>query len=152
MIIDRSARAHILNQYWYEYARQIFEGDRGVVFSNDQLQRYMVIDERVVLRFKLLDVYLRPSNYPTDHSLGWNRQIPLDGLPTCARLHYGYRMDVTGTSVKDAFIILPRGRFNEWVWQTSGEPIDTFGFQMSFSDECQIRPTVFAYDHYPLRN
>ena len=118
--LDDSCRAHILNQFWYSFAHAILAEDKGIVFNIEQFQRYITIDERVIVRFKLLDDNLRASNYPTNHALDWQQQIPLNGIPTIARLHYGYRMDVTGTKVKDAFITLPRGAINDWVWQTSG--------------------------------
>jgi hypothetical protein len=150
MVLDSSARAHIINQYWYFYARQMFEGDICVAFSKDQYQRYLIIDEKVILRFKLLDTQLLPRNYPTEHALDWQYQEPLEGILPCARLHYGYRMDITGTNIKDAFIILPQGKINEWVWQTSGEPIDTFGFQIPFHEPGTPEPQVYWYDNYPL--
>ena len=150
MTLDSSARAHVLNQYWYAFARNIFSGDTGVVFSMEQLQRYVVVDERVIIRFKLLDGKLCTRNYPTAHAVDWRLQIPLEGLQPCARLHYGYRMDITGTKVRDAFVTLPQGSFNEWVWQTSGEPIDTFGFQLPLRQEGASNPTVYLYNNYPL--
>lgn len=154
MVLDGSARAHLWNQYWYYYARSIFNEDNGVRFFIDQLQRYIVVDERVIMRFKLFDEHLCARNYPTDHAVDWKLQIPLEGLPPCARLHYGYRMDITGTKVKDAFITLPKGSsFNEWVWQTSGEPIDIFGtvgFQQTLHQMGEPNQTVYKYDNYPL--
>jgi hypothetical protein len=150
MTLDGSARAHLINQHWYAFARNIFKEDSGVVFSTDQLQRYVVVDEKVIIRFKLFDGRLCARNYPTEHSVDWSSQIPLQGLPPCARLHYGYRMDITGTKIKDAFITLPQGSINEWVWQTSGEPIDTFGFQMPLPQTGVSEPMVYAYDNYPL--
>lgn len=150
MTLDGSARAHVINQHWYAAARTIFADDEGVVFLTEQLQRYLVIDEKIILRFKLFDGQLSAHNYPTEHALDWQRQLPLEGLPPIARLHYGYRMDVTGTRVKDAFITLPRGSMNEWVWQTSGEPIDTFGFQLPLPQTGMLNPVVYWYDNYPL--
>lgn len=148
--LDDSARAHIINQHWYDFARKIFADDIGAVFLKDQLQQYIVVDEKVIIRFKLLNNQLRVSNYPTNHTEDWKLQIPMPGIPLCARLHYGYRMDITGTKIKDAFIILPQGSINEWVWQTSGEPIDTFGFQIPLHETNISKPTVYAYDNYPL--
>lgn len=148
--LSSSARAHVLNDYWYYYASAIFAGDSSVVFSTEQRQRHIVIDERVIMRFKLLDGRLCSSNYPTDHALDWNRQMPLKGLPTVARLCFGYRMDITGTNVKDAFVTLPRTTINEWVWQTSGEPIDTYGFQLPLSEKDLSNQMVYWYDNFLL--
>lgn len=151
-VLDGSARAHVLNQYWYAFTREIFNGDNSIRFLNDQLQRYLVIDEKIILRFKYLDGHLLPKNYPTDHALDWNKQIALEGLPPCVRLHYGYRMDIAGVKIKDAFIILPIGNQNEWIWQTSGEPIDIFGIQTKLPLPNGEKQTVYFYDNYPLEN
>ncbi len=148
--LDESARAHVLNQYWYAYARAIFAADNGVVVSKNQLQRYVVIDEQIIIRFKFLDRNLCASNYPTDRAINWSLQMPLEGYPLLARLHYGYRMDITGTRVKDAFVTLPYGTINEWVWQTSGERIDTYAIQIRLRQAGELEPKVFAYDNYHL--
>ena len=56
MVLDKSARAMIINQYWYSFVNLALGGDEGVVLRNDQLQRFRtVIDERIILRFKLID-------------------------------------------------------------------------------------------------
>jgi len=148
MTLDESARAHNINQHWYAFAREIFEGDDGVKFHKDQLQRYLVIDEKVIIRFKLFDKHLLARNYPTDHANDWKFQYPLRGIPQVARLNYGYRMDITGTEVKDAFITLPLGNHNEWVWQTSGEPIDTFlGYQFPLPEPNKLKSIVYYNYH-----
>lgn len=63
-----------------------------------------------------------------------------------SRLHFGYRLDVTGSVITNAFITLPNGdrlTVNNWVWQVYGEPIDAFGFQQRlFGGE------VFRYDDF----
>ena len=150
MTLDDSARANIINQHWYAFTRIKFGNDAGIVFSKDQSQRYIVVDEKAIIRFKLFNNQLHTSNYPTNHQQDWKLQIPMPGLPPCARLNYGYRMDITGIKIRDAFVILPQGSINEWVWQTSGEPIDTFGFQIPLRETDISVPTVYAYDNYPL--
>lgn len=150
MSLDASARATILNQEWYTYANKTLSGDRGVVFAKDQLQRFIIIDERLIVRFKLLDRDLCSRNYPTDRAQGWELQLPLDGIPPVARLTYGYRLDLTGVEVKDAFVTHPRGDINEWVWQTSGERIDTFAIPLRLRAVGQPEVKVFAYDNYRL--
>ncbi len=153
MVLDGSARAHLINQHWYAKAMEIFKDDNGVIFGKDQFQRYLIFDEQIILRFKLLDDNLNTSNYPTEHALAWGKQMSLPGLLPCGRLHYGYRFDITGTKIRDAFIILPDHGHNEWIWQTSGEPVDifdTFGLQIPLSVEGAPKSAVYRYDNYPL--
>lgn len=154
LVLDATARAKILSDHFYFNAASSLSG-RGVELKVDQLQRYLVVDERLILRFKRFDGHLGTRNYPTDHATEWVRQIPLDGIPPVARLHLGYRLDLTGTILEDMFVTLPNGIpevVNDWVWQVWGEPITTVGIQMRFP---QLQPdagVVYAYDDFSARS
>lgn len=123
--MDASAKATILNKLIYHYAAIKLD---GVVFGEDQLQRYMRFGDFIVIRVKLFDEGLRSRNYPTRRARRWVRREPLPGFPV-DRLHLGYRLDATGSVMKDAFITLPNGNQinpNNWVWQIVGESIEPF--------------------------
>jgi len=157
--LDASARAKILHGHFYFNAGQNLCNDKGVEFREDQLQRFLLIDERLILRFKLLDHNLQASNYPTQRAQEWVKQLPLEGFPPCERLHFGYRLDLTGTVIQDAFIALPngiQGIYNDWVWQVWGNPMDmtTFGVQLPFPQApYTVAPAiVYAYDDYSVRS
>jgi hypothetical protein len=150
MILDTTARAIILNQVWYHYASEELAGDTGVIRERNQNQRYFIIDERVIVRFKLLDNNFRARNYPTERAMDWVRQLPLMGLPRCERLHLGYRLDLTGNAIKDAFLTLPNGISNDWVWQIWGDPVDIFNIQLPLREPGVPSPVVYRYDDYSV--
>lgn len=146
MVLDQSARAIIINQYWYYLVNQALSNDPGVLARRDQLQRYFVFDERIIIRFKLFDNSLHSKNYPTDRAQDWKLQLPLSGIPPCDRLEFGYRLDITGSVIKDAFLVLPEGDRILWVWQVLGSQIDTIGVQLPLTPSGEPQPNVFAYD------
>lgn len=156
--LSASARAKIINDLFYFNAARNLSGDKGVVFHENQLQRFIVFEERLVLRFKLLDNNLQARNYPTERAKRWVQQLALEGFPPCERLHFGYRLDLTGTIIKDAFITFPNGTLaapNDWVWQVWGNPIDwsTFGIQMPLIPVTRAATNVvYAYDDFSVRS
>jgi hypothetical protein len=101
----------------------------------------------------LLDDFLESSNYPTEQALDFVRQDPIPELPF-DRLHFGYRLDITGLVLKDAFVALPtgvKGSFNAWVWQVLGDPIiesGTYGRQLPLPFPDEEPPIFYAYDNY----
>lgn len=138
---NRAARPLILGLHFYHHAEQQLGGMPGIHFGSDQQQTYIAFDGRIALRIKQLTRNLQTVNYPTEHAKDWVSQIPLkiplagDMAPP-VRLEFGYRTDLTGTAIKDAFIMLPNGianSVNDWVWQIWGEPAnDVFGVQSAF--------------------
>jgi hypothetical protein len=140
--MDASARATILNKLTYHYAASNLD---GVVFGEDQLQRYMRFGELTVVRVKLLDSQLRSRNYPTRRAREWIRRVPLPGWPV-SRLHFGYRLDVTGSVLEDVFVTLPNGDRmvpNDWVWQVRGPAIEPFPVRQNLFGE-----EVYRYDDF----
>ena len=141
--LDAAARAMILNRLFYFNAARNMA---GVEFREDQLQRYIVVSDEILVRAKLFDSRLERRNYPTAHAREWVQQATLPGIPPLSRLHFGYRLDVTGTIIKDAFVTLPNGNLftiNDWVWQIYGEPVEAFGLQPSLFNR-----VVFQYDDF----
>ena len=148
MVLDKSARAMVINQYWYSFTNLALGDDEGVILSIDQLQRFLVIDERIILRFKLIDNNFHSSNYPTERAIQWRLQYPFAGIPACERLELGYRLDITGTVIKDAFVLLRVGDRIAWMWQIGGEQIDTFPVQLELRPSGTPEPHVFSCNNY----
>jgi hypothetical protein len=149
MALDATGQATFLSQHFYYFASVNMDGDPRIRFRKDQLQRYIVVDERLILRFKKFDVNLRARNYPTEHARHWVTQIPLKGLPEVERLELGYRPDLTGTAIQYAFIILPHGEINEWVWQIWGDPAEPPpGIQIRMRPPSPNPPMPYAYDDF----
>ncbi len=117
--------------------------------KNSGGESYFVIDDCFALRFKHLDRNLMSMNYPTKRARDWNRQLRLPGLPPWDRLEFGYRMDITGTAIQDAFILLRKGGVFLWIWQVMGDRIDTFPVQRQLSVSGAEEPLeLVAYNNY----
>jgi hypothetical protein len=153
VILDETGRAVIMSQNWYWNAIQSLSSDPGFYYDRESRQRFIKLDDLVIIRFKLFDGRLKTSNYPTWHARRWESQgtLPgLPGLPQVARLNLGYRVDETGTRIEDAFLTLPNGEdqsANDWIWQVWGSPIDlsTFGLQFRLGQAGQV---LYDYDDY----
>ena len=150
MVLDPAARAMNFSRYWYYNANLALSDDTGVKFNTVQNQRMFTIDERIILRFKLIDRAFKSKNYPTRKATQWRLQYPLPVFPPCERLEFGYRLDLTGTGVEDAFILLRVGNTVVWLWQLWGARIDTFPIQLDLTPIGQTQPIVFAYDNYAV--
>ena len=117
-----------------------------------QNQEYVVCDETILIRHKLFDNNFTSRNYPTRRAEEWTLQYPLYGVPPVGRAQFGYRLDETGAVLKDAFLTLPYGKKNLWIWQVWGLETDTFGLSLPLERRSISRDEVFAYDDYSLVN
>lgn len=145
LVLSSSTRAGVINDYWYYFANQQLGGKAGISVQQEQLQRFLVVDDQLIVRFKLVDQNLRSRNYPTSMSKNWNNQLPLKGIPSLSRCEFGYRLTLTGTAIEDAFLLLRSGEKLLWVWQVFGSQIDTIPIQLPFPSPGQPQPSVFAY-------
>ena len=125
-ILDEFARAVLINQLWYAYSSQALHGDAGVLLDKYGNRYYYVLDDSVVLRFKHVDDAYRSWNHPTLRALAWGAQASLPTIPPLAKLELGYRLDLTGTVVRDAVVMLNYNGRSLWRWQIWGRPIDEF--------------------------
>ena len=146
--LDAKSRALLLNRLWYYNVRQQLQNDAGVRLVRNHSEFYFAFDDTLVLRFKHLDRNLLSKNYRTQRIADWNRQVRLDGMPPWDRLEFGYRLDITGTSIQDAFVLLRHGERLLWVWQVMGPHINTFAIQMPLAPFPGGQSEVFAFDDY----
>jgi len=123
--VDSSAQAHLWNSLFYSTTKLNFGEDVGFQLAEPGTnQCFLVFDELLVVRFKKFDRKLATRNYPTPTNLAWEYQMPLAGVPALQRLNFGYQLDITGMVVEFAYLTLPRGPINEWVWQLHGDQIE----------------------------
>ena len=125
-IFDEFARAVLINQLWYAYSWQALHGDAGVLRDKHGNRHYYILDDLVVLRFKHVDDAYRSWNHPTSRALAWEAQASFPTIPPLAKLELGYRLDLTGTVVRDAVVMLNYKGRSLWRWQIWGHPIDEF--------------------------
>lgn len=137
--IQPATRASIIADHFYWNMTTLsLAAQPGITTGTVRGQRFISIDERVLLRCKSVRRGLESSNYQTHQARDFVRQHSISGFPELDRLHLAYRLDITGLFLKDAFITLPVGnrhRFNDWVWQIWGESIEstsTYGRQRPF--------------------
>lgn len=142
--LDEYARAVVVNKLWYSYAEQLLFGDAGVAFHQESNGKYLVVDDSLVLRFKHLDGAYRTRNFPTRRAKAWNSQLHFPNIPPLARLDLGYRLDVTGTVVLDAMVMLTVGKQSVWRWQIWGASISEF----AASPKDMLGRLVYAHDDY----
>jgi len=156
--LDATTRARLINNLFYFKAQIALAGDTGCRFDEIRQQRYIEFDEKVLLRFKLFDDALETSNYPTEQAEEFVQQDWIPGLPPLVRLHLGYRLNIIGLGVSDAFVTLPTGipgAFNAWVWQVLGDPMNetsTYGVQLPLllTPQEPLQNDVYFYENYAV--
>lgn len=146
--LDDSARAHVINRTWYQLVTEKAFAYPGIHRGTYQNQEFFIVEESLLVRHKLFDNNLNSKNYPTDRAQKWVYPYTLPGIPPIGRLQFGYRLDPTGALLRDAFLVLPYGNQNLWVWQVWGSEIDTFGLSLPLERRQVKREEIFVYDDY----
>ena len=142
--LDEHARAVNINKLWYSFAEPALSSDTGVLLGKVSNGKFFVIDDKVVLRFKQADSSYRTRNYPTARALAWEQQAHFPSIPPLVRLDLGYRLDLTGTVVTDAVIMLKSSGHMLWHWQFWGHPISEF----AAAPKDMLGRLVYAHDDY----
>ena len=124
--VGKSARGIIINEAWYELTRQALLVDPGVVLVPNGHRKYFLLDSQLIIRLKHVSGAYRPWNYPTRRSDAWNTQTPFPGIPSVPRMDLCYRLDLTGTLIRDAIVQLSHADNAIWRWQVWGQPISEF--------------------------
>ena len=124
--LSEFTRCNIISDLWYETSQKALTNDGGVRLIGNRERRCFIVDDAVVLRFKHLDSNYRPRNNTNRRSDAWNCQTNFRDIPPVVRLDFGYRMDLTGTVVETAFVMLNNGARARWRWQIWGRPISRF--------------------------
>jgi hypothetical protein len=85
----------------------------------------LIIEEKVVLRFKMFDQNLLSHSIPTKQLFLFNNQdveqLELPDMPPHALLHVGYCLNELRTKVKDVYITYRKGNYNLWDWLLTEE-------------------------------
>ena len=125
-LLGKSTRGSFVNDAFYELARQALLADPGVLLVDNGNRKFFLLDDTLALRLKHVDGSFRPWNYPTRRSDAWNTQLSFPGLPPVPRLDMCYRLDLTGTVIKDAIVQLAHANLAIWRWQVWGLHIGEF--------------------------
>lgn len=125
-IVDEFARGVMISQFWYAYSSEALRGDLGISREKHGNRPYYIVDDKLVLRFKRVDDAYRSWNHPTSRARAWDAQASFSTMPPMAKLELGYRLDVTGTVVMDAAVILNYKGRSLWRWQIWGRRVSEF--------------------------
>ena len=143
-IVDEFARAVLISQFWYSYSYQLLRSDSGVSLEKFGNRSFYTIDKLLVLRLKHVDSSYRSWNHLTARALAWNAQASFPSIPPMVKLELGYRMDLTGTVVKDAVVMLNYKGRSLWRWQIWGGQISEF----AAASRDAFGRLVYSYDDF----
>ena len=152
MDMDQAARATIIHRFWYGHCQRLMAGDPGIRFQNLRGQRYLVVDDAVLMRFKLVNRNHLSSNMPTLQSLRWNAQMVLDipDQPELARLEFAYLPDATWTRIERAYVLFRHHKHVVWLWQVWGAKDDVFEFAHVPGGTDMLGRLRFAYNDFSI--
>lgn len=144
--LNEITRSQLINDVWYQLADHALRDDAGVITLDNAspLHKYLLIDECLVVRFKHADSGYRTRNFPTQRENAWAAQSPFPTIPDVARLDFSYRLDITGTVIKDALVQYSRRREAVWRWQVWGPPITEF----AAIPRDLLGREIFTYENY----
>ena len=142
--VNEDLRGLFINQLWHSHANGLLYDDPGISLHQNGRHEYLRVDGSLALRFKHTAGVYRPWNYPTRRSQAWNAQVHFPDLPPMPRLDFAYRLDLTGTVVRDAIVMLSREGHSLWRWQVWGYPISEF----AGAHRDMIGRLVYAHDDY----
>ena len=143
-IMDQFARGVFINQLWYEYSSQAFRGDAGISLGKHGNRSYYIVDDLLVLRFKHVDDSYRSWNHQTSRARAWDAQASFPTIPPMVKLELGYRLDLTGTVVRDAVVMLKYKGRSLWRWQIWGRRISEF----AAAPRDVFGRVVYSYDDF----
>ena len=155
LMLSNSTKARALHDYWWHHTETRLNEKPGAYFCVEHNQRLLILDDKAMIRIKLLDDNLESRNLPTiqaEELVHQVHQIPM--LPPLTLFQLGYRLDPLGLYLADAFITCPsgiKGFFNHWVWQVWGERIDerpTYALQKRFWTRSLSEADIYAYTDY----
>ena len=138
--------SQLINDAWYQLAEHGLVDDAGVRLLNNASTNHkcLLIDGRLVVRFKHADSTYRTRNFPTPRALAWNAQKRFETIPDVVRVDFSYRVDLTGTLIQDALIQYSRTHEPIWRWQVWGPPITEF----AAARRDMMGRHTFAYENY----
>ena len=147
--VSEATRGHIINDAWYTQARHNLIGDAGAVLKDNGSphRKYCLFDDQLAIRLKHVGADYRPRNYPTARAGAWTSQKRFPTIPDVPRLDLCYRLDLTGTLIKDAIIQYSEDDEAIWRWQVWGAPVTEF----AAAPKDMMGRDVYVYDDYSRR-
>lgn len=140
-------RANIVYDHIVENAKKEFEDENGVSHFIARGIFLLKVEDKLIIRFKMLDNAKRPKNVKTRHNQEFFQQLDLPNIPAATRLVVGYELNKYETSIKSISVICPNGENNEWVYdltntrQTTLHELPISGDIYNEPDQIRIKET-----------
>lgn len=94
------ARANVVWSYMLAEANEHLLGLPGVKPIDAYETRSYLVEDEVLVRFKLLDAEGRSSNFPTRRAQPYNLNYPIEGIsPSALRVDVGYKLNELQTAI-----------------------------------------------------
>ena len=108
-------RANIVWAYMQEEANEHLLGAGGVRPIDAFDSRTYLIDDQVLVRFKLLDADGRSSNFQTKRARLYNLNYPIEGIsPSAMRVDVGYRLNELQSAIAGIEVSHRAGKKVAW--------------------------------------
>jgi hypothetical protein len=110
----KRTKASSIHDYFFDAAKKFCEGRTDARVHTQNLMRLLVLDERYVFRFKMLDEDDLPRNQPTVQVRKFRSQMEIEGLGEYYRLEIGYKLAQIGTLERVLLVCPSSTKANAW--------------------------------------
>ncbi len=141
----RRAFCSTLHDFWYSRMEESPDHGKRFECRTHRGQRYLSVQDEVIIRVKQLDPRYLSWNLATTHADAWNRQMALKGLEPAPRLELGYRLDAVMSGYDNIHILLRVESEIDWRIQIYGARTDTFDVGQLGLDGIETHRTHYAY-------
>jgi hypothetical protein len=121
--VHARTRATNVSNAYFDAALSAFAGKPGLRLVEECERLLVVVDDALVVRFKLLDRVKQTRNYPTRSSLRMDaqEQVEIDGVGKLPRVVLGYTLAGVPATHSGTFIVYPFRRRAMWFYAIDGD-------------------------------
>jgi hypothetical protein len=140
LVAQPRVRANVVWAYMLDEANEHLVAMEGVKPIDAHGTRTFLIEDDVLVRFKLLDADGRSRNYPTRRARNYNLNYPIEGIsPSAIRVDLGYKLNELQTAVSAIEVSHRAGHRVAWRFSLD-QPAEAIVFP--------IQPTLDATPDY----
>lgn len=153
---NATARAMNRNSQINYHARHALYDLRSIRECVQKNRTFFILGDRALVSFKMLDANLRPKNYPTRHNTQFlehrlhitdeefQASVTQLVFPECLSsiiVGYKFRESDRDELSYDIYVVCPKGKTNDWVWQIySSQPMITELFPAASVEPIASKP------------
>lgn len=112
-----TTRANMIYDRLVQLIRRVLDGNPRIAMTTRGRMLRLVVDSRILIRFKKLDDSLRARNVRTDSQRRDYFQLWLPGMeePQLTKITFGYRLNETATEILGRYVTCPKNwEENHW--------------------------------------